>query len=228
MVLKTIAGIVAAGTLIVAAFPVSAAPVFEGSPYESYSGGEIHYWEGETSFSCPDPTTNMDLAGYVDWIVYGPSSPYLFPSQYEPGGSVTPSYTPSLGEYVYVYQITSTGGDNLHSFSVDLEALANNIGAFNVGIAPKSNGMTVNSGDADWDFDDGLANGGSSQMLALCSFFSPEQLWGDAIDGVDADVEPLPGPNPSVTITVPEPSMLCLALVGLVSWVAARVVRRRR
>jgi hypothetical protein len=151
-----------------------------------------------------------------------------FPSQYEDGGFTggNPSYTPDPLQYVYVYQVTSTGGENLHSFSVDLETLADSIEAFNVGFAPKPNGMAMASGDAEWDFNDGLANGQSSQMLAFCSYFSPEQLWGDAVDGVDADVEPLPGP--SVTMTpAPEPSMLCLALAGLVVGVAARVARRR-
>ena len=187
-------------------------------------------WEKQTSF------VKNDLTGYVNWIVYDKDS---FPSDYEHSDNQYIGYQPTPGEYTYVYQVFSTGVDELHGFTVTLDVhtgLADNIGVFGPTVTPNvvPDGMVLNSNEsAFWEF--GLVQGYvpvsqglNSQMLAFCSSYSPEQLFGDAADGGnDATVTPLPSPG-MINITVPEPSTLCLTLVGLGTWAAAWAAQRRQ
>ena len=206
---KTLAWIAVLATLAAAAVPASADTYFEGTPYKN--------WQDQTSFAV------NDLTGYVNWIVYAPGD---FPYS---------GYTPTASEFAYVYQVFSTGADQIHGFSVNLENQADNIGAFGQGVVPDGGTSLDPSDSAFWEF--GLQQGYSpvgqgqnSQMLAFSSEKAPEELFGGVLDGGNSTrIEVLPSPGSiGISIGVPEPSTVSLMAVGLGTWAIAWAVRRRQ
>ncbi len=213
---KKLAWIAVLVTLVATAAPASAS-------YTGFAGTAYEGWEDQTTFSSDVTVVNgvpYQLKGDVNWVVYAPGD---FPDVYKGLG-----YTPTDGEFTYVYQVVSQGNDAIHKISVDVENSADNIGAFGSGVAP---GKAVLSppDTTYWAFPDPNSIGQlqSSQMLAFSSTQSPDEFYGQVFDGGNiADLDVLPGPG-TITIGVPEPSTLCLALVGLAMWAAAWVARRR-
>ena len=128
LISRTFAWMAVVAALVAVAAPASASPsYFDGTPYNG--------WEDQTGFA-----TN-DLVGYVNWIVYAPGS---FPTTYS-------GYTPTHGEFAYVYQVFSQGTDKISTFEAEMDGDADNIGAFGAGVKPS--GMPLASGDsAEWDF----------------------------------------------------------------------------
>ena len=89
----------------------SADMVTTGTPY--YDG--VTTWRGTSTFSyAPDPV----LDGYVEWAVFAPGQ---FPFS---------NYTPTPGEYTYVYQLYNTASAAITNYSVALDHAADNIGMF--------------------------------------------------------------------------------------------------
>lgn len=224
---KTLAWIAVLATLVAAAAPASADTFFEGTSYNDS-------WEYHTTFAAGD------LTGYVNAIVYDKDS---FPSDYQHSDDQYSGYTPTPGEFTYVYQVFVQGKDELHGFEVKLQNEADNIGMFgpvsgpdvvpNGGPNVVPDGAVLASDSAFWEFGmvDGFYPVGKNQnslMLVFSSQCSPKELWGDAADGGgDADIRPLPSPG-MIVITVPEPSTLWLTLVGLGTCVTAWASRRRQ
>jgi hypothetical protein len=214
---KTLAWIAVLATLVATATPVAASTTgFAGTAYDN--------WEDVAPFSV------NNLMGSVNWIVYAPDN---FPDSYLGSG-----YTPTSGEFTYVYQVVSTGTDPIHKFSVDVENQADNIGAFGsgVGVIAPTTALLSPPADTYWTFQDPSSTYPksspigylqSSQMLAFSSPKSPEEFYGTVFDGGNhADLDVLPGPG-SLAIGAPEPSTLGLTLIGLATWAAAWATRRR-
>jgi hypothetical protein len=191
-------------------------------------------WEGQTAFAGDYNSDNIPLlTGYVNWIVYAPRPATgpdpVFPSDY------AAQYQRPAGEYTYVYQVFSTNTDLVHSFSVDLETTADTQGAFGAGLTPEPATTYLASFDSSfWAFGavdpdsyPPISKNTNSQILAFCSAYSPEQLWGEVMDGGAEPPISVPSPG-TVAFMVPEPSTLWLALAGLGTWAAAWVARRRQ
>jgi hypothetical protein len=215
-VYKTFAGIAVLAILVAAVAPASASTT-------NFAGTAYNNWEDETPFVSDAKTidgVSYQLEGYVSWVVYAPGS---FPDVYKGLG-----YEPKDNSFTYVYQVFSTGNDQIHALTVDVENQADNIGSFGSGVAPGT--AVLSPPDTTyWTFPDPHSIGQfqSSQMLAFSSLQSPEEFYGQVFDGGNiADLNVLPGPG-SLTIVVPEPSTLCLGLIGLGMWVAAWAARRR-
>jgi hypothetical protein len=228
--MKPLAWIAVLAVSVFVATPASADTYFDGRSYQDS-------WEGQTSFSATTLNSNGDvetLAGYVNWIVYNAGDfPYA-----------APGYKTS-GELTYVFQLFSTGTDQIHSFKTELDNDADSIGTFAApagglaaagGMTPS--GMVLNSGDSTlWEFMGSSAIGKDahgqdehSQLLIFSSSSSPDDVLGNVLDGGgEVYVDPVPGPG-SVTITnpVPEPATLSLTLVGLGFMAAAWAVRQRQ
>jgi len=175
-------------------------------------------WHGNTGFQGFDLLSQpTGLTGSIDWAVYAPGT---FPVGFL-------GYTPSPGEYVYAYQAFETGVAPLSSFAVNLEAHADNIGAFSGGGVSGQfpSASFLNDFDsANWLFD-GIPQFGSSSGLVFSSPHGPMLSSGTTIDhGSSAGVMPVPSPNPP---NAPEPATLTLALCGILG-MAFEIVRRRR
>jgi len=196
---KTLAWTTVLAMCVFVATPASASVYFDGASY-------LNFWEGQTSF-----TDGASLNGYVNWIVYGPgSSPYS-------------GYTPQhSGEYTYVLQLFSTGTDQIHYFSTELDNAADSISALAAptggkaapgGIAPS--GMSLQQWYTTWEFtNEDIGQNQHSELLVFSSPDLPTLVVGDVMDGTDVTVDPVPGPGTAVVILVPEPTTLSLALVG--------------
>jgi len=238
---RTLASIAVLVTLAALAGPVSAdstPPYFEGTPYTTLD----RTWEGQTAFFGDYDSNNIPLlTGCVNWIVYAPrpatGPDAVFPSDY------AAQYQRPANEFTYVYQVFSTGTDLVHSFSVDLGPMADTQGAFGAGLKTEPETTELDSFDsAIWSFGvldpnppgvldpypyPPIGQFQNSQILAFSSSYSPEQLWGEVMDGGAEPQISVPSPG-SVAMMVPEPSTLWLALAGLGTWAAAWVARRRQ
>src|SRR4051794_25081179 len=106
--------------LILWAFALTSTPVLAGvlaTDVSSYLG----IWHGSTPFQGFDTSNNpTGLSGHIDWAVYGPGT---FPGAF--GG-----YAPTPFEFVYAYQVFTTGTAPTSSLTIDLQNLADNIGSF--------------------------------------------------------------------------------------------------
>jgi hypothetical protein len=230
---KTIAWTAVLTILIVAAAPVSADSLdFDGTAW----GG----WEGQASFYSNNPVSGATLSGDVNWIVYNnslaSSQPGSFPASYSSYCN-SYNYSPTQNEFVYVYQIVSTGNDTISNFSVGLSpnGLGDNLGWFGVSsdqVDPQDGGA-VSHHSAFWDFtgDELDPTQPTSDLLVFSSPQSPQDLFGVLQDsGLQARVESVGGPGPGgmIVITAPEPSMALLMGIGFGTWAAAWVARRRQ
>jgi len=215
---RTLARLAVLAVSVFVATSASADPlidVFDGTSY-------LSSWQGQTTFS--DGGT---LTGYVNWMVYdGGTFPYA-------------GYTPSdSSEYTYVFQIFSTGTDDIHYFSTELDSKADSIGALAApavstekaapgGVAPS--GTSLQQWYATWEFTDhDIGPNEHSQLLVFSSSSLPSYVVGDIQDGSDVEVDPVPGPGSGAVIItiVPEPATLSLTLVGLGVMAAGWIVQR--
>ena len=184
------------------ATPTSAG-VLDGHPGAFFDGSRT--WTDSTPFD-----NGTGVAGYIDWAVFAPGA---FPFA---------GYPQPVDEYVYAYQVFSTGADAISSFSVSLANPAGNTGAFDdlTGQSPIGTSLTpfINT---DWRFS-GLTMSTHSTGLAYSSPKAPEDLFGLTIGGGQYALA-LPLPSPSPGGDVPEPATLSLLVAGSVlAW------RRRR
>jgi hypothetical protein len=161
-------------------------------------------WRGTSVFpSVADPI----LGGSVDWVVYGPGQ---FPFS---------GYTPTAGEYTYVYQLHSTGSAPITNYSIPIDNYADNIGAFvDTGHGVTGNQpldpMTLNlppAGDASWDFN-AVGQNQSSCGLVFSSPHLPMEDSGVVINHGEyrTFLAPSPSANP-----IPEPATIWALLSGL-------------
>jgi len=171
-------------------------------------------WKGTTTFQS---TSNPDLKGSVDWIVYKAAD---FPFS---------GYTPTSGELVYVYQVFSTGKDHISSYSVILDNLADSIGAFSdstngiTGQAPISMVLTPLD-SAHWQFA-GINQGENSEGLVYCSPNKPEDYYSIVVNGGSyAIADPIPSPS---SAKIPEPGTLLLLMTALGVLAVMKIARRR-
>lgn len=228
---KTFTWIAVLATLVAAVVPASAS-TFDGTPY--YDG--YFDWEGQTPFyesNGLSGSANVTFSGDVNWIVY--DSDGFANTVYNKDGD----YNATSGEYVYVYQVVSTGNDQIHNFSVTLGngAPADNAGWFSTDssqVAPLD-GAAIPSYSAFWDFPGiggkdklGQPMVQASELLAFCSPQSPTNLFGTLQDSGMAATVGVAGPGSLSLGATPEPSMVSLMVVGLGMGVAAWAARRGR
>lgn len=167
-------------------------------------------WEGSTSYS-----SGGTLTGSVEWAVFAPGR---FPFS---------GYTPTPGEFTYVYQVLNSGTAAVSSFGVGIENVADMVGTF----VDEGHGVTGNSpsamdvylGDSVfWSFvGDGhsIAKDCTSCGLVVSSPTAPLDYYGGILNhGEFALVVPVPSPGPN---SIPEPATLWL----LGSGVCAMMVR---
>lgn len=166
-------------------------------------------WRGTT----PIVSGNPHLTGTVDYVVYGPGA---FPF----GNSAT--FTPNNAVYTYVYQVHSTGSDNVSSYTVDMENLANNIGWF--GDSPLVSPTHAELSPAEcatWQFGgDPGGLSGYSAGLAFSSPYAPQWFSSALMDGGTVGLA-IPVPSPSST-PIPEPGTLVLMAVAAAIAVGAK------
>ena len=153
-------------------------------------------WTGSTSFS-----NGAGVDGFVDWTVFAPGD---FPF----AGYVQPA-----NEFVYAYQVFSTGTDSISSLFVSLSNPADNIGDFDDLPGHGVIGTSLNPAvKAEWRFS-GLPASTNSVGLAYSSTKAPQDLFGVAVGGGHfAFAMPLPSPSPGGD--VPEPATLALLATG--------------
>ncbi len=189
------------------------------------------YFDGFNTWSSTTPyqgyndypfnTSPSNMFGTIDWVVFAP-------------GDFTPGYlgyTPTLGEFVYAYQVLQDAGASapLSGLSVVLEAAADNIGTFTGnGVAGVGTSADYFIGgafpSANWDIFAGVGPGTTSVGLVFSSPYGPKLLSGSVIDdGSVGDVIPLPSPDPQY---IPEPGTMTLAMCGLVAF-GLQLLRRR-
>jgi len=204
--------------VILAAAPALAGVLGTGL---SYNDGD-RVWEGNTPFVGDfDPTLN----GSVDWAVFEPGK---FP--FTGGG-----YSPTPGEFTYVYQLHCTGSAAVSFYGVGLVNDADNPGYLVdavhgvTGVAPSS--YIMSAGEVDWLFGDdvthsgGIEYGDASCGLVFSSPKTPMDYLGVAINHGDGAVtEPVPSPSAN---SIPEPATIWLFGIGLFATVGACRLRRR-
>ena len=161
--------------------------------------------------------TNDDLSATVDWCVYGPGD--------YPGTG----YSPASNEFVYAYQVSGLGSDDVLTFSVRMleSNEADDIG-YDATIGLTGDTMhnlayfTYPPGEendlANWDWFAGLSAGGVSYALVFSSVNEPLMLDGRIQNGEFAT-----GELPSPSDVIPEPTT-----VGLLAAGGALVLLRRR
>ncbi len=200
---------------LIAIVSLAAAPAFAGmldtgTPY--FDGTET--WSGTTSAG------DSEVGGSIDWRVYAPGQ---FPFS---------GYTPTPGEFAYVYQFHNDPGSAAISlYSVAVENSIDNAGWFVDG----GNGVTgvqpddanINAppgGDVYWDFSY-ILSGDSSCGLVYSSPNAPLDFWSIFINhGEYRIAEPVPSPSAN---SIPEPGTLWLLASGMAVMMAARRFRRR-
>jgi hypothetical protein len=194
------------------ALPAPADLLTTGTPY--YDG--VTTWKGTSNFpAIPDPV----LGGYVDWVVYAPGQ---FPFT---------GYTPTAGEFTYVYQMHSTGTAAVSNYSVGLDNPADNIGDFvdlghsvtgDPALIPMNIYGPFPGGSASWDFN-GINQGGHSCGLVFSSPYKPLENFAVIINHGQYQVaQSVPSPSN----TTPEPATIWL-LGGGLGLILANWLRRR-
>ncbi|MHC4986205.1 MAG: PEP-CTERM sorting domain-containing protein [Planctomycetota bacterium] len=180
-----------------------AAGTLNGHPGAFFDG--TNTWTGSTPFD-----NSAGVAGYIDWAVFAPTA---FPFA---------GYAQPVDEYVYAYQVFSTGTDVISSFFVALANPAGNIGDFDDLPGQSPIGSSLNPLiNAEWRFS-GLAMSMHSTGLAYSAPEAPEDLFGVTVGGGQyAYLLPLPSPSPGGD--VPEPATLSLLAAG-----SLLSLRRRR
>lgn len=200
-------------------------PAFAAFLGTAYNDG-AKVWSDSTSFPS-NPPENPALAGYVDWIVYAPGD---FPAEYS-------GYTPTSGEFTYVYQIYCTGWAPITFYGVSIENPAENIGTFSytdpdpnppdnsiTGDVPYDMSLESSDGGAVWYFA-GIDQSDHSQALAYSSPNTPQDFWSLAINHGDAEyVIPVPSPSSN---PIPEPATIWSLLIGLGLLMATRRLQKR-
>jgi hypothetical protein len=156
----------------------------------------------------PTNTIPSGLTGYIEYAVFAPDT---FPT----GVGQFTGYTPTAGEYVYLYQAFVTGSAPLSGFSVEVNPSVDNIGVFTgLGVSGQSPTASyffpiLSPTSANWDFS-GVTENDSSIGLAYSSPYGPIMLAGSTIDdGTIAEVPSLPSP-------APEPGTLAFWSFGVV------------
>ncbi|MGD9722312.1 MAG: PEP-CTERM sorting domain-containing protein [Pirellulales bacterium] len=165
------------------------------SPYQGY-------------FDPPFNTSPSGLSGDIDWAVWAPGT---FPG--------FAGYTPTLGEYVYTYQLYETGSAPLTQNIVFTINEADNIGAFTGdagfglidGVAPDFLDLVPFS-SAEWTFFSGVLSGEHTIGLAFSSPNPPEMSGSVQIDDGTFSFAMVPAPGGPV---IPEPGTFVLASCGL-------------
>ncbi len=167
----------------------------------SYQGS----WAGTAAFD-----NGAGLAGTVDFCVYAP------------GVFTDSSYSTAADQFVYAYQIFSTGADAISSFAMMVQNAANSDGVMGdlVGVGAASSIISAGA-EVEWVFDaPGVLIGENSAGLVFSSPNEPEWLMGTVVDGGGFSYAyPLPAPS----AFVPEPATMSLLALGGVA-----LVRRRR
>jgi hypothetical protein len=184
--------------VVVVLLSISASASLIGTPYNG--------WSGTNSFYLNEGGGKI-LSGTIDWAVYGPGDfPYA-------------GYTPLQGQLTYVYQVHNTGTVGISNYSVDLDNIASQAGAFAIpsipsGVAPSGITLTV-PGNVGWDFDtpEISKNGGDSQGMVFCSPNIPMDFTSSVLDGGGSTIaEPVPSPS---NVPIPEPATWLSLLAGL-------------
>jgi hypothetical protein len=180
-------------------------------------------WSGSTPFQ----SDSEPLSGVVDWRVYAPGD---FPFT---------GYTPTLGEYTYVYQLRNDPTSvNLSAFTVDVENQADNIAWFQdlthgvTGVHPTETLLEYENGSSQqafWRFGepdkDSITPGATSLGLVFSSSKLPMDSYSGVFDnGTTTIAVPVPSPSSS---PAPEPGTVSLIVAGLVFLAGARFGSRR-
>ena len=174
-------------------------------------------WHGST------PMANGNLSADVDWAVFAPGVYIVaFPGT---------GYAPAADQFVYAYQIFSTGAAPVTQLAVNMieSNEANNIGDDPValaGVAPWIAWFGAPPPDlqtANWAFE-GLVGGQNSDGLVYASVNMP--VWDHAAIIVDEGLFAI-GPVATPSDVIPEPATIGLLASGLVISVALRRRRRR-
>ncbi|MCG8448417.1 MAG: PEP-CTERM sorting domain-containing protein [Pirellulales bacterium] len=143
-----------------------------------------------------------NLSGTVDYAVFPVGS---FPFS---------GYTPNAGDnFIYAYQVFSTGTTEVSSLSVVLTNAANSAGTFSLTGNSSAGSITGVPGLALWTFGSGgLSVGENSVGLAFSSPNLPQTFVGEIADGADfASLSSVPSPSSTV---IPEPASIAIAGLG--------------
>jgi hypothetical protein len=174
------------------------------------------YLSGTSSFFDTNPAHQPPLQGSIQWAVYSPAQTFPF---------LGFGYTPTAGDYVYVYQVFNTGDIAISNFSVDVIHFAENIGSFSDagdgldGSTPIGAALDLPY-SASWDFDGIVANTHSCG-LAYSSPLPPAIDKGYAVNhGTYVNIYGIASP-------VPEPATLWLVACGLTVVLVRGWLRRR-
>ena len=181
------------------------------NPHAWYDPSIGASWTGSTVLD------NGTLTGTVEWAVFGPG--------HYPGGG----YTPDPNEFVYAYQIFSSGSAPVTQITVDMiEAnKAVNIAddpVYGPGTAPWGGWFGAPPPElqtANWGFD-GLSAGDHSDILVYSSVNMP--VW-DYLAYIVDDGTSAMGDVPTPSNFIPEPATVGLLVLGAaIGWMK----RRRR
>jgi hypothetical protein len=188
-----------------------------GTPYVSSTEFGPKIWSDTTEFA-GEPGHLPDLAGHVVWAVFGP------------GEFTSPAYTPTPGEFTYVYQVFSTGAASISSFTVPLENDADNPAYFIDAAADVSGNPPIaqlfktesDPYNVEWRFS-GINTGNSSMALAFSSPKTPQDFLGVVVNGGQFGiVDPIPVPSSN---SIPEPATFLSLLIGLGLIMATKRIR---
>ena len=203
--------VAALGLSILVCLGVMSVPVLGAGILPGHAGA---YSSGNTPFS-----GGAGLNGQVEWAVFAPGA---FP--FDTGGA----WTPAVGEMSYVYQLYSTGTDEISKYQVPLFNPSGNEGAFEAtgitGILPDSVTLGV-PGSVEWFFIPKLGQNENSSALAFSSPTIPIDTYSIVVNGGSYTLA-IPIPTPG-TEPIPEPGTLVLLLGGFAFAALTRMTRRR-
>ena len=169
------------------------------------SGAYIN-WTGSVAFD-----NGSGISGTMDYCVFRPG-------QFSDSG-----YTQGPSQFVYAYQLFSTGTDALSSFAMMVQNAAHTPGTMAdlPGVGALSSIISAGA-EVEWVFDSpGINTGQNSVGLVFQSPNIPEWLLGTVVDGGGfAYAYPLPAPSTEI----PEPATMLLLGAGG----AMAMLRRRR
>jgi len=183
----------------------------------AYTDPDGATWHGST------PMANGNLSADIDWAVFAPGV-YI-------GAFPGTGYAPAADQFVYAYQIFSTGTAPVTQMTVNMieSNEANNISDDPValaGAAPLLGGFGApppNLQTANWFFA-GLVGGQNSDGLVYASVNMP--VWDYAAIIFDDGLSAI-GPVATPSDVIPEPATIGLLAFGLVIGAALRRRRRR-